>query len=108
MEAVAAGDEIAREFVRAAIPAPREARRVGLDAMDRNVSDVELERAARREARSDQVLDHLLLAIHGDRTAAGERGEVNAVTASREAEFDAVMRKPFARQALAHAGALQQ
>jgi hypothetical protein len=74
----------------------------------RHALRLEHDRAVAREPRGDEVLDHLVLRIHGDRLAAGELGQVDPVAARREAQLDAVMDEPFAREALADADRRQQ
>ena len=60
------------------------------------------------QARGDEVLDHLLLAVDGDRPPAGELGEVDAVPAPVEAQLEAVVDEALAVQALGDAGGVEQ
>jgi hypothetical protein len=70
----------------------------------RHVLDLEADVAARLQPGGDEVLDHLLLAVHGDGSAGHELVEGDAVPFAVVPELDAVMGQPFAKQALAHAG----
>ena len=81
-------------------------RPVGVQAGRSHVLDIEVDLAALVKAGGDQVFDHLLLAVDGD-PAAGEFGEVDAVPASREAQFGAVVRKALGVHPFAHAGLAQ-
>ena len=64
--------------------------------------------AAGVQARGDEVLDHLLLAVDRDRPPAGELGEVDAVPAPVEAQLEAVVDEALAVQALGDAGLVEQ
>ena len=55
------------------------------------------------QTRLHQVLYHFLLRVHGDRAATGQLGQIDAVTASAEAEPDSIMPQSFALQTLADA-----
>src|SRR3990170_7103273 len=88
VEAVAAGDEVAFEFVDFSVPVKPRLRRRGVQVVTRDVLYAEQQRAAGGQARGDQVLDHLVLRVDGD-GAAGELGERDAVAASGEAQIDA-------------------
>src|SRR3954470_6560955 len=100
--AVAAGDEIADELSglallgRAGDPRP-----VRGDAGDAGRLGLEQDLAARVEAELDEVLQHLVLGVDGDRAAAGEAVEVDAVAATGEAQLDAVVDEALALEALA-------
>ena len=80
--------------------------RVGFVHMQRFGFEQEL--TAGFEAGGDQVLDDLLLAVHGDRSATGQFGERDAVSLTFEAQLDAVMHQPLALHAPTHAHGTQQ
>ena len=98
MEAVAARDDVAREFDLLAVVRERDRRRARVDVAHRDVTDLEQQRSRVREPRLDQVLDHLLLSVDDDRTAGRVFGEVDPVALAAEAQFDAVMLHAFAVQ----------
>ena len=108
MEAVAAGDEIARQPLRVAVRIAKPDRGLrGVEALDRDVARFEQDRSAGREARGDHVLDHLVLAVDHDRLA-GEVGEVDVVAPAVEAQVDPAVNEPFAHHALAQARGVQE
>ena len=80
---------------------------VAADSVNRDVVDLEPDVAAGLEARRDEVLDDLLLAVHDD-AAPGELGEVDAVPRPREAQLGAVVRHALGIHALADAGFAQR
>ncbi len=108
MEAVAAGDEVAFELVLSAVLAPAHARSVRLELVDADVGDVELDGPSGVETGADQVLHHFLLAVDRDRAAAGQRREVDPVSAAAEAKLDAMVQESFAGEAFADARALEE
>ena len=65
---------------------------------------LEAQLAAGLEPRGDQVLDHLLLPVDGDRAPAGQLGEVDPVALAAEAQLDAVVEHALALQPVADAG----
>ena len=72
-----------------------------------DVGDLEHDRAAGVEAGGDQVLDDLLLAVHGDRVA-DEVDEVDAVAAALEGELDAAVGEALAVEAVGEAELAEQ
>ena len=82
-------------------------RGVGVDAVDRDVVDLEHDRVAGAQAGGDQVLDDLLLPVDRDRVA-DEVEEVDAVTAAPEGELDAAVGKALAVEALGEAELAEQ
>jgi hypothetical protein len=103
VEAVAAGDEVALELVRRAVVPERDPRPLRLDPVERDAVDLEQERRARGEARLDQVLDDLRLAVDDDRLAVRQVAERDAVPLAVELELDPVVDDPLALQAIADA-----
>ena len=73
--------------------------------VESHVGHLEAQVPAVAQARGDEVLDHLLLPVDGDRSPARELAEVDAMAPSIEAQLEAVVHQPFAVQALADAGA---
>ena len=108
MEAVAAGDDVALERLPLARVRERDARRVGREAVERDVGDLEAGFAAVAQARGDEVLDDLLLAVDRDRPPAGEPAEVDAVALAVEAQLDAAVDERLAVQTVAEAGVGEQ
>ena len=108
MEAVAAGDDVAAQLVVGSLVAEADARPLALEVVQRDVVDLEAQLAAGLQPRGDEVLDHLLLAVDGDRPPAGELGEVDAVPAPVEAQLEAVVDEALAVQALGDAGRVEQ
>jgi len=80
-----------------------DARTVILDALDGCRLGLEPDLAAVRQPLLDQVLDHFLLAVHGD-APARQAAEVDAMLLPGEAQPDAVVGEPLPRQALADSG----
>src|SRR5215213_8292981 len=64
--------------------------------------------AARLQAGSVEVLDHLLLAVDHDLAPAGEVGEVDAVADPAEAQLDPVVDRPLPVHSLPHARLAQE
>ena len=104
VEAVAAGDDVAAQLLLGAVVAEADAGRVGVDARDGDVLDLEEQRAAGVQAGVDQVLDDLLLPVDGDRRAAGELGQGDAVADAVEAQLEALVHEPLALEPLAQPG----
>ena len=103
MEAVAAGDEVARE-----LPVVEADTRLGVEPGDADFFDLEQERQPALEPRRDQVLDDLRLSVDDDRASARELAERNAMTFAVELQLDAVVDDPLTLQSLAHAGGDEQ
>src|SRR5260221_13760942 len=107
MEAVAAGDEIAVEHFRCA-GAYKMDRRSVLGTVETYVLRFEHHRAARRNARRDQVLQHLVLGVERDRLAPGQLGEIDAVTAPFEVQLDPVMHRTLPLHPLPDTSGVEQ
>jgi hypothetical protein len=101
VEAVAAGDHVALEL--AARVAHESA--LGIDALHRRVEE---QRQSTREARRDQILDDLRLAVDDDRAPAGEVAERDAVPLAVELERDAVVNEPLALEPPPDPGVTEQ
>ena len=71
--------------------------------MDLDAARFEQNLPAGPQPRGIQILHHLVLGVHRDRAAAGERVHIDAMPVAGEAQFDAVMHQSFAMQPLAHA-----
>ncbi len=67
-----------------------------------------MHRVALLDAGGDQVAHHLVLAVDGDRAAARQRRQVDAVPLAREQQLDAVMHQPLAAHALAEPGFVER
>ncbi len=77
-----------------------------IEAVDADILGLEHDLPAGGEARLDQVLGDLGLAVDGDR-AADQRLEVDAMQPAAEAEADALMRQALPPHALADACLVQ-
>ena len=108
VKSVAAGDDVAGELVLDAVLPKTDARRVRVEVVDAHVIDLEVQRAAGRQARLDEIVDDLVLTVDGDRAAAGELGHVDAVPRAAEGEIDAIVPQPFAREPFADANLVHQ
>ena len=103
MEPVAARDHVALELLVAApVPVPDQ-RTLGLEVVQRHVRDLEVEGQTRLEAKADQVLDELGLAVDHDRPPVGEVAQRDPVAFARELELDPVVDEPLPLQALTSA-----
>ena len=107
VEAVAAGNEVGMDLLDFAVVVETGLGRRRIQVVKRRILHAEQDLSAGGEARGDQVLDHLVLRVDGDR-AAGELGERDAVAAAAEAQIDAFVHEALALHALAHAALRQQ
>ena len=107
MEAVAAGDDAAAQLVALAVGDVADDGCVAVDVVDRHVGRLEHDRVAGGEAGGDEVLDDLLLAVHGDRVA-DELVEVEAVAAALEGQLDAAVGEALAVEPLGDAELAEQ
>lgn len=94
-EAVAADDVVALQDVLDALVAEADPRAVGARVLDGQRLRLEQQRAARFQLEGDQVLAHLGLRVDRHGPAAGEGGEVDAVTLPGEPQLDAVVPHPL-------------
>ena len=78
-----------------------------VDPVQTHVRHGEVERLAAGQARGDQILDHLVLGIDGDRPA-GQAGEIDTPSLSAEAQLESVMDEALAPQAIAQAMGSEQ
>ncbi len=108
MEAVAAGDEVALELPWLALVLEADPGAVAVEVVDGDAGGLEEQRRAAREARLDQILDDLGLAVDDDRAAAGELAQRNAVPLAVELQLDAVVHESLAPHALADACPVEQ
>ena len=109
MEAVAPGHHLALQLpVRSGL-AETDHRPVvsTADARQLDRRRVEQQLSPARKASGNQVLDHLLLAVHGDGLA-GQAGEVDAVTVTAELQVHAAVLETFAVQPIREAQPVQQ
>ena len=95
VEAVAAREDVALELVVATLVREGEARPVGRQVVNGDVACLEEERQPTLDARGDQVLDDLRLAVDHDR-ASGQLAERHVVTLALELEVDPVVHDPLA------------
>src|SRR5438874_1856974 len=70
--------------------------------MNRNVVNLKIERPSRCDAGFDQIFHNLILAINGDRLAAGEFRHIDVMTPSLEADKQPVVAEALALEAFAH------
>ena len=77
----------------------RDARALALEVVERDVLDLEEQRAAALQARGDQVLDDLGLAVDHDRLA-GQLVEGDPVALAARLQLDARVDEPLAAHAL--------
>ena len=77
-----------------------DARALAVEVVERDVGDLEVQRAAIAQAGGDQILDDLLLAVDRDR-AAGQLGHVDVLRATGLAQVDAAVLEALAREPLA-------
>src|SRR5689334_13592033 len=101
VEAIASRDEVALELHLLAVYRVTQPRRGGADVVHARVLHLEVQSRACGDARGDQVLDDLLLPVHGDRASARELIERDAVIGALEAQRNPAMHQPFAIEALA-------
>ena len=104
MEAVAAGDDVAREHVLGAFVREADARTLALEIVDGDVGDLEHERKVRVQAEVDEVLHDLRLSVDDDRPPAREVAQRDPVAFALELQLDAVVDDPLALQPLPRAG----
>ena len=97
MKAVAAGDEVAFELGGLTVACIGDPRSLGLEVVDGDIGNLEVQFAVACKQRGDQVLDDLLLPV--DRhVATGQLGNLDVLRAARAPEVDAVVDQPFAVQ----------
>ena len=75
-----------------------------IQIVHREIVHLKHDLSARAEPRLHQILHHFLLRVDGDRAAAGQLGQIDAVPAPAEAEPDAIVPQSLALQTLADAG----
>ena len=107
MEAVAPRDHVALQFLLLALVPVADPRALAVDVAERDGLGLEEERPAARQARFDQVLHDLGLAVDDDRLA-GQLVERDPVPLVLRLELDAGVHQPFAPHPLSHAGALEE
>jgi hypothetical protein len=94
MKSVTAGDEVAADFLLAAILPESDPGQLAGQVMDAHVTHFEQQRAAVDETAFDQILYDLLLAVDGD-TLVHQFLEVDAVQIAVDADIDAPMQHAF-------------
>ena len=88
VKSVAAGDEVAVDLV-FGIAMPESDHRAGrVERADRHVLGLEVQRTRGRRPRFDQVVDDFVLPVDGDRLAAGQLGEIDAMAPPLEADVE--------------------
>ena len=107
MEAVSTDHEVALHRVRRAVLDEVDPRPVGVQAVQGDVVDLEAQLGSGVHARRDEVLHHLLLAVHGD-AASGVFDEVDAVAAQPESQDHPGVRQPLLVHPLADTGLAQR
>jgi hypothetical protein len=105
MEAVASGDEIAGDLVTLSANLIVNYW-VRFEAFDAHRFRFKIQRRAVPEARTNQILDDLLLRINGDGFA-HQLLKIDAMALPVKAQLDAFVFQTFAFQALAHSGIAQ-
>jgi len=108
VEAVAAGDEVARQFMRRAVVPVPDARLCGIDVVQRQVFHPVQQRTPRGAPRRVEILLDFVLAIDRDRASAGKLMHVDAMALAAEADMDAVVDESLALHALAQSDGVQQ
>ena len=108
METVASGDDIAGEFELLRAVPKADPWSFGFKVMQRQVADAEAKFCGSGQSCRDEILDHLLLTVHRDRTAAGEFRKIYAVPDTAEAQLDAAMHQAFAPHAIANTRLIEQ
>ena len=109
VEAVAARDDVAGQRVLGAVLAVADRRPVALEPVERRHLGLELDRRAVRDARGDQVLHHLLLAVDRHHLAGDQLGEMHVdQLAVAEADVDRLVDHAFAPQPLVEAELVHQ
>ena len=103
VEAVAAGDHVAFELLLPALVHEAERRALALEAVHAHVRHLEVQRRAAREARGDEVLHDLGLAVDDDRAPVGEIAQRDAMPLAVELQLDAAVHEALALHALADA-----
>ncbi len=103
MEAVAAADEIAFDFLRLALMAEADFRLVAVEIVNAGVGNLEQNLPAVGESLGDQVGDHFLLVVD-EHLLADQLVEVDVPRLALERNVDAVVHHRLALQALADAG----
>ncbi|KGD49403.1 4-hydroxybenzoate 3-monooxygenase domain protein [Burkholderia pseudomallei] len=109
VKAVAAGDIVAIDPIRATVRVHERHRRpLGRDVVQRDVAHVEVDRLAVLERGRDQVAHDFVLAVDGDRAAGRQLAEIDPVAAAVEQQLDAAMHEPFAPHPRAEARIVQR
>ena len=101
---VTARDEIRLDDLALALMGEGHLRAGAVEPLRHHVGDLEQDLPAGRQPRRDQVLDHLLLAVDGDRAAGHQLLECDPVALPAEPQLDAVMDQALAQHPLAHTG----
>ena len=104
VEAVAACDDVALELVLGSLVPVAHAWAIAVEVVERDVLDLEVERPAAREPRSDEVLDDLCLAVDDDRLP-GELVEGDPMPLASRLQLDAGVDEALAAHPLADARA---
>ena len=104
MKAVAAGDEVANDFVLDAIFSIANLRKRGIEIVNGEIVHFKYDLPAGFKARLDQILHHFLLRIDRDGAATGQLGQIDAVTTAAEAEPNAIVPQSLTPQTFADAG----
>ena len=115
METIAAGDEIAGDFVRLAASAKANFR-LGVasgaaaraEIVDTYIGCFQKNLAVRGRAGVEKIGDDFILRVNRDRAPVSEFLEVDAMGAAAEAQPDAIVRKPFVLEPVAYTGLLEQ
>jgi hypothetical protein len=95
VEAVASGEDVALELPRPPIVDEADTRPIGRQVVHPDVAGLKEEWQPARDARTDQILDDLRLAVNHDR-ASRQLAEPQAVTLDLELELDPAVREPLA------------
>jgi hypothetical protein len=106
-EAVAAGDEIAAQLMIDSVGPVGQSRPVHPDVMQGDVRRLPDNRSIAGQARRNQVLHHLALAVDRDGLAR-QPGQVDSEAPAVHSELDPLVDQPLAVQALGDAGLFQK
>jgi hypothetical protein len=108
VESVAPGDDVALDGHARAVEEKAQRRAFGLEVVQPHIAHLEEDRMTGRETDRNQVLDDLLLSVHGDAATAGERAEVDAVVATPETQPDTVVHEALATHPRTDPGGIEQ
>ena len=108
MKAVTAGDVVAGKRLAPIARVHVQAGPFRLHLRDLDVLRLEHHVRARAMSRRQQIADDLALGVDGDRTTAGQLGQIDPMTGATKRDVQAFVTQSLARQAAAEAGVVKQ